>query len=299
MERSDATHVLAAWDAGLPHDRLDCEGFRKAILDDPDYDAASVLVAESSGRVVGFVAAITRDTEAHIGALIVTPDGRDADILSQLLHHTEARARTLGARRISNSGYDRNHLSPGADVRYVHLMDAYERAGYGSGGPSDDMTCDLVDWTPTDYQREQIRRAGEYGARVVDFTEFTPERLLAWSKRATEEAGWNWFWEWWEYGPTMVIAVRDDEIVGFSNYWLTAYLEYGPRNGYGGLGPIGVLPKHRRHGIGTWMLTECMLRAQAHGLRHLWANQTNTPLYLPNGWVIYRQFVRFSKSLLS
>jgi GNAT superfamily N-acetyltransferase len=159
------------------------------------------------------------------------------------------------------------------------------------------MEYELRGWTPTSYQQEKMELAKAYGVGVVDYTLAPQEALVKFAEQAVCELPEDWFWDGWEYGPTMFVALKEEEIVGYANYWPTPTLMYGPKEGYGGFGPIGVLEAYRGHGIGTWLLVECMLQVQKLGRTHIWANWVNTPFYLANGWRFLRQYTEFEKTL--
>ena len=293
MTLSDVPKVIEGWNSVLIHDHLNEDEFRKMILDNPNYHPNGTFVSVDGERVIGFITSLATGVEQGlIVAMYVRPEYIETQLPDGLLQCAENYLLTQGTTRVKVDG-----LAPGVDSRYEKLLKCYERAGYEYIRTQDDMECELSGWSPTIYQQKKIQQVKEYGVRVVDYTLSTPESLQEFAKQAAQELPSDWFWERWEYGPTMVIALRESEIIGYANYWSEPTLPYGPKENYGGFGPIGILREHRGHGVGTWLLVESMLRVQSLGRTHIWANWTNTPFYVPNGWKVFRQGTIFEKIL--
>ncbi len=103
--------------------------------------------------------------------------------------------------------------------------------------------------------------------------------------------GEGWEESWKRPRPT-VVAVRGDEILGYSGY--------SPAKdsaGLGGFGSIGTLPSERGKGIGTCMMDACMARLKEAGTKRVVAKWANTPFYLKSGWQVSREFAVFEKAL--
>ena len=209
MTSSDVPKVIEGWNSVLIHDRLSEDEFRKTILDKPDYDPNGTFVSVEGESVIGFITTpATGGEQGFIAAYYVRPQYIENQVPGEILQCAEDYVKAQGVMRVKVAGYDNLYLAPGVDLCYDFLLTCYQRAGYEWKGTADDMECELGNWKPTAYQQDKIRQAKDYDVRVVDYTEFTPETLREWSKRAAKHASWDWFWEWWEYGPTMFVAVR-------------------------------------------------------------------------------------------
>ncbi len=297
----DVSEVVQGWNRTLPYDTIDDVRFRDVILEDPNHEPEGTLVAVDDGRIVGFMDVITRDSvegkdgrgsmegkeHAYLRGLYALPEYPIAEVLTPLLAQTESYLREKGKRSIHVVKYTGRYFFPGLDARYERILRFLDSKGFERASMIDDMDVDLTNWTPNAYQQDAIRRAKAYGAHVVDYA---PDMLDALRRFAEQAQIPHWFAPGWEEAyKTMIIAFRDEKIVGWANYSL---LEE-----YGSFGPTAVLPEHRSHGIGTWILVETMLRVQRHGLPRIWAHWTNTPFYELSGWKVCRQYVFLTKQL--
>lgn len=296
MTSSDMPKVLEGFNSVLIHDCLGEEEFRKGFIDKPNYDANGTFVSVEGESVIGFISSLaTSDGQGFIVAMYVRPQYIETQLPADLLQCAQDYLKTREAMRVKVGEVRNSGLPPGVDVRYEDLLKCYQRAGYEWKRTLDGVEYELSGWSPTAYQQEKIELAKAYGVRVVDHTQSTPEALREFAQRAARELPTDWFWEYWEYGPNLVIAVRETEIVGYANYWSEPTLLYGKKENYGGFGTLGVLRKHRGHGIATWLLVESMRCVQRFGCTHIMTDWANTPFYLANGWRVCRQFAVFEK----
>ena len=297
----DIAAIVRQWNEALCYDPLDERQFRRIIFEDPNYEPEGTLIALDGTTIAGFIAAIARDGvqgkdgrgrpeeagDGYIRAIFAVEGYAPDSALAPLLDRAEGYLRGKGKKRIRIVQYTGRYFFPGIDTRYQTLIQFLEGAGFQRASTIDDMDADLTDYTPNPYQRNAIQRAQSYGVQVVDYM---PSMLPALRRFVERIQIPQWFSEGWEaYYKHMVVAFLGGEIIGWANY--------SPGTEYGSFGPIAVLPEHRGHGIGTWLLVESMLRVQRHGLPRIWASWTNTPFYVPNGWKICRQYLVFEKDI--
>jgi len=199
------------------------------------------------------------------------------------------------------SEYGGSPLAPGTDPRYAPIRAGFERAGYRHIRDLEDMELCLTDYEPTPHQQRAIEKAAAYGVEVRPWSPELVRRLTRFAgvARASGHLPAGWFWEGWEQGPNMVVALRGEEAVGYARYDPAPRGFYGRyhRRNAGAFGPTGVLADHRGHGVGTWMLAHACLAVKRAGCEWLWAGWTNTPFYIPNEWAVCRRYAVWQKDL--
>ena len=297
VTEEDVPRVVKAWNASLPHEPIDDARFRATFMRDPNYERDGHLVAVRDDSIVGFVSAICRDgvpgrdgkgrpDEADRG-YVRNLFGDTESTLSALLDAALGFLRDRGKTRILTGEYTGAYITPGIDSRYEALT-AFLRERFDEESTLDDMEAALTAPLPNAYQRDAIRRAEEYGARVEPYA---AAMLPAMREFVRALAIDQWFPPGWEKQfeddwPAFV-ALRGDEIIGWTDYW--------PGDDALSLGPIGVSPEHRGHGIGSWLIVACMEEGVRRGYERIWAGWTNTRFYIPNGWHVFRQYIVFER----
>jgi ribosomal protein S18 acetylase RimI-like enzyme len=93
----DIAPVLALWrDSAAPTTTDDAGGLEALMARDP----GALLVAESSGQVVGTVIAAWDGWRGSVYRIVVAPEHRRQGLGRRLLAEAEQRLRTVGARRM-------------------------------------------------------------------------------------------------------------------------------------------------------------------------------------------------------
>lgn len=93
----DVPAVLSLWsDAAAPTSTDDADGIGTLIERDP----GALMVAESSGRIVGTVIAAWDGWRGSVYRIVVAPSYRREGLGRRLLHEAEGRLRRVGARRM-------------------------------------------------------------------------------------------------------------------------------------------------------------------------------------------------------
>lgn len=296
----DIAGVIKAWNQHLLHAPVTADRFRKVILEDPNFSADGHQVAVREGRIVGFVSAICRDGVPGAdgkGRIDHANRGYIRDIfadsestLKGLLERGLEFLRQQGKTHILTGEYTGRYITPGIDSRYSELT-AFPRGHFDSESTVDDMEADLRLPLPNAHQQSAKRRAAEYGVRIE---RYDPSMLPAMRGFAVALGMDQWFPPGWEEGYEQdrlaFVAIKGDEIVGWT--------DYAPEDTAVSLGPMGVAPEHRGHGVGSCLVLECMLEGCRRGVDRIWAGWTNSPFYVPNGWHVFRQFVVFEKQLV-
>lgn len=295
IRSQDVPQMVAAWNAHLTHEPIDEAKFRSTILGDANYEAAGHLVAVRGDEVVGYVSAICRDgvpgrdgkgnqNDANRG-YIRDIFGGSEEVLGGLLNLGLAFLEKRGKSHILTGEYTGSYVTPGVDSRYETVC-AFLRSRFPEESTLDDMEADLKAPLPNAYQIDSIRRAEKYGVRIEPYA----STMLGAMRGFVDALGQDsWFPPGWEreyeYDRHAFVALRGDEIVGWT--------DYEPEDDAISLGPLGVAPDHRGHGIGSWLVVECSLEGVRRGYDRIWAGWTNTPFYVPQGWRVFRQYIVF------
>jgi predicted N-acetyltransferase YhbS len=297
----DAPAVVQAWNQHMIHSPVTEDQFRRVIMDDPNFSAPGHLLAERDGTVVGSVSAICRHGVAGAdgrGRADHADRGYIRDIfadsqstLDALLTPGLAFLRQQGKTHILTGEYTGRYITPGVDSRYDALSTLL-RERFDCESTVDDMEADLRLPLPNEHQRRAEQSAREYG---VHFERYEPSMLPAMRGFAAALGIDQWFPPGWEagYGAQHLafVARKGEQIVGWT--------DYAPEDTAMSLGPMGVAPEHRGHGIGSCLVLACMREGQRCGLDRIWAGWTNSPFYVPNGWRVFRQFIVFEKQLVA
>lgn len=233
-------------------DQLPLDWFRYKVLDDPDYDPESSLVAVESGRPVAFMDAVCRTWEGaptgYLKAWATDPDYRDMGIATSLLERIEERFRALGAKVVGAGQAKPHYFTPGIDASlYTPAICFLHRRGFRYKNMGFNMDVQL-DRTFTEPVLE--RRLFDKGIRVRRVEKSEKDRVAAWVKEF-----WGYSWQYQTAAaidadpPAVLIAEKDGDIVGF-----VVYDAVRP----GWFGPTGTLESMRGTGIGSALYLRCL-----------------------------------------
>ncbi len=305
LRRNDVNRVAAAWNAALPHDRLTDEGFRRTMLEDPNYEPEGVLVATGAdGDVIGFSACVLRRTvegkdgggrewefsTAFLKGFFVAAGNEAEAAANDLLTAAEAYCAGAGKTKLRLTEYAGPYVYPGLDVRYGRLYDILVRRGFRDVGTIEDVAVDL---NAPKLSAAMERARARVGSNA-DVVRWRPDLLPAMRSFVEEGSQAQWFPAGWEKGyaqpdDTTLVLLRREEIVGWAHFWPGV-----PRAGFG---PTLVLERERKKGYGSLLLLECMARARERGGERMEAGWANTGFYVANGWHIIRRYAVLAREL--
>jgi len=303
LRESDASSLLPAWNANLPHDQVSPQRLLSLVFGDPNYEPEGMVLAEDGeGTVLGFAGAVLRrDVAGKDGGgredefprgylkIFFVADGAD-DAAAALLERAEGYCRAAGKHEMMVTEYSGPYLYPGMDVRYERLRGILVSCGYRDIYTIEDVAADLRG------SRFQEMLEQTWGQMPSDVTVVTwePGQLAAMRPFVAEGNMPQWFRAGWESGyqtamdDTLVLR-KGDEVLGWAHYWPGV-----PRAGFG---PILVLPRARGNDYGALLLLECMVRAREGGSETMEAGWANTGFYVRHGWHITRRFAVLQKEL--
>jgi mycothiol synthase len=244
--------------------------------------------AVSAGEVVGYARGKAERDLANIAdESCVHPDHRGHGIGSALLDRAELWANERGLRRfqvhvVNDGGRELVEARGHRLVRYFWRMEI--ELDEPPAEPSALDGYELREYSPGDDDEEL--HALQQQAFAAHW-EFTPEPLADWL---------HWRKERSDYDPAFWrLAVAGDELAG-------AALAFGDR-GFGWILELGVLPAHRKHGLGVALLQSAFRALVERGNRRIGLevdseNETGaTRLYERAGMHVTRRYATYEKRL--
>lgn len=120
-------NVVDLWNRCCPNDPITLERFRKQALFDENYDPQLCWIAQSEGKVIGFVLATHRKfpylerglepERGWINVLFIDPDFRCKGIGKSLYQTVENKLIQLGVNEITLGAYSPNYFFSGLDEK--------------------------------------------------------------------------------------------------------------------------------------------------------------------------------------
>ena len=305
VRSADLPVLFEIYTAAFPFEYVPEKRFLRTFFLEPNFDPASVFVAEAAGDVQGFVIAPVQrvpllagfpvHTETgYVSALAVRPGASVPAVGGLLLDTAETYLRRKGVRRIS-TGYAPYYIHQGVETdRCPEYAELYRSRGY-RGGESYAMRCDLSRYTP-DPQTEAKRKALEADGFYIG--PLQEKYLFSLLDPAAPFSSVGWSYEF----STRVrdcdferirICAKDGKVV--------ACCVFGDSESDGErFGPFGTDPAVQGRGIGSVLLNDCLSEMKKRGLRSAWLQwgPTEGPahhLYRKHGFVPEKHYVTFGK----
>lgn len=302
FEPSDIPVIVQAWNRHFFLHPVKEDFFRWVVLGDENYVKESVFVAEKDGVLCGFACCAAREgvagkdgrgrpreeRHAFLKAMFVTDEAPEA--AEFLLDKFTGYVKSMGKSVLKVIEYTGPYFFPGIEERYEKDLRIYENTGFYVSDTIRDMSLELKDYEPGDYQKESIEKTADAGGSVKVYE---PEMVGAMKELAEKTGRPQWFppgWEEeWSVPRDTVVCCMGDQIVGYANYQPDATM--------GRFGTTYVIPEFRGKGVGTAMLNESMLQLKAKHTPRVLADWANAPFYERNGWECYRKYKVFRKDL--
>ena len=295
MEKGDLRPLLSFWNRNVIYDRLTMALLEVKTYGDMDFDPSLTLIAEESGRIVGFMMGVTRreDTQPNRGwiKLFVTDvSHRRQGIASELLQRIETELIRRGVRRLQLLDTPGNYLQPGIDPRYTEAIAFAERRGFQRFNDTSNLEVDLIGQTfGTKREEARLTSAGFEirRARAEDWPqtqEFLRQHFLAWIPEVRVT---------FQNRPiSLHLALFEKKIEAFS-----AYDANNLDTGW--FGPMGTNPNLRGKGVGGVLLRRCLrdMKRQGHKISIIpWVGPIPFYLHYANAKVA-RVFWRYAKEI--
>jgi predicted N-acetyltransferase YhbS len=265
---------------------------RRGIFDCWYYDPNLVRVAIEGDRVVGLAVGDVRTrndaTFASLKIIVVHPDYRGRGIATQMLAEIERGAAAKGAERIVVCDGWPLYFFDGVNCRQTQALIFFGRRGYESLGFGFHLEAALADNPLIDQPDPPLPK----GIVVRRARPEDRERTLVAIERMFSKAWWfETSLAFRASEPTVYIAERDGEVVGFADYDAT---------NFGLFGPTGVHESLRGRKVGAVLLRRCLRDMQALGYPYALIPTNLERLnfyYREGGATVGRLFLRFQKKL--
>ncbi len=268
----DEEQIIPLWNRCMFRDIITRERFHKQVLLDENFDFAGCHVAVMKDKIVGFCLAIRRrypyydlgleEDKGWITMLFVDPDHRRKGIAHELVTRCENFLRKAGVKRILVSPYTPNYFIPGVDIdAYNDAYVLFENLGYSSIEKIYGMERSLLDFYPNDEMNRKCLRLEKQGVYIKKFHPRYIVSLLEFLRRdypgdlfrvALEKLKRS------SESNEIFIAVKGDDVVGFSHYEGEHF------------GPFAIAQAYMGRGIGPCLYYHTALAMKEEGQRHLW-----------------------------
>lgn len=305
VQSADLPALYQIYKEAFPFESVPERRFLRTFFLEPNYDPASVFVAEEAGSVLGFAIAPVQRVPLLAGFPVRTETGyvsalavRDRSLVAEaggVLLDTAIRYLTAKGVRNISTGYAPFYIHQGVEIdRCPEYAALYLSRGF-RGGESYAMRCRLADFRP-DAALEEKRRALEADGFYIG--PLREKYLFSLLDPCAPFSSVGWSYEF----STRVrdcdfdrirICARDGKTV--------ACCVFGDSESDGErFGPFGTDPALQGRGIGSVLLQDCLGEMKKRGLSSAWLQwgPTSGPahhLYLKYGFVPEKHYMTFSK----
>ncbi len=256
----------------LYRDFVDDEMARHVTVEDPNFDPSLAYLALDGGDIVGILIGAVRRVapvellDKHRGIAwikVIAVDERRPDrdrVFDALLYRFLDDAKSMGVEEVRYGNFVSWYLFPGIDLGYEYTLHKLLENGFERYDQCVDYEVDLqMFWIPRRVveREERLKREGIVVRKGVRGEE---HRVASW---VLQRFGAAWKQEvLFAYTkrrkPTILIAERDGEILGFACYSALHTTWFGP---------IGVAEEARGLGIGTVLLYRALEAMRLNGIR--------------------------------
>jgi len=240
---------------------------RCTILD-PNFDPEATIVALDQSEPVGIILGAQRirappelvgREHGWIKLAVVEPRYMQSGLMDQLLLAIERSLKSKGAKDVRVSDFAGWMFWPGVDLRYPDLLRFFGDHGYLKVNVSVEYEVNLLGMRAPSFILEKEAAMAEQGYAFTIPDQEQREGVIDWihsnfgplySHEASEAFRHDI--------PSLWLAYKGDEIVGFSSYG-TSELNW--------FGPIGVIESERRKGVGSVLLYKALMGMKEEGRR--------------------------------
>jgi mycothiol synthase len=296
---SDEAALIELWNASMTHDRIHPGAFATKVLLDLNFDPMGLWLAESGGRLAGFVLSLARQVPqfldglqpetAWITAFGVDPRLRRRGIGRGLFERALSRLRDRGAKEVLISPYTPNYFIPGVDkAAYPGALAFLQAGGWQTLYEPISMRAETTGFQIPPEVAARAAALAQEGFAVRPVVSADLPELMGF---IAHHFGWDWVRHAQEYllelfGPgsdqvCFLVATQYGKIVGYCQQRRERF------------GPFGVDPALRSQGIGRVLLFNClssMLARGFHAAWFLWTDREAARLYSVAGFKEVRQF---------
>jgi mycothiol synthase len=300
---SDDKAVVALWNQCLPCDKIDLDTFRKKVVLDVNFDEEGCHLVESEGTLCGFVLALRRRYPyfdlglqqglGWITVFFVHSEWRRKGIARGLFDRAESFLRSKGVREISVSDYTPNYITPGIDIdAYVGAQEFLEGRGYQKSLSVYGMGRSLGDFSVSGEMQDRFKRLAQAGFSVQVFEPCRTLQLLEFLREQYPGDLFRVAHDRLIEDPEcdeILLALKHDQVVGFSHF----------RDEH--FGPFGISKEYGGRGLGPLLYYKTVEQMRKKGRQNLWLAWTTgraKDFYHKLGLTVLRRHVVMKKRLV-
>lgn len=301
--------ALELWNETRQRDPITPRVFKRKIFLDVCFDPEGYLLAESEGKLWGYIYIVRRlraldndnaplPTDGWINGYGVLP-GAPEGTAAMLLEAAEAFAQKHGLKKLSATPYSPFYFTQGFDTQYeTAAIETFLSAGYSVRDESYARDLDLLSYTVPEELKEARRLAEADG---FGFCSLSNELLVPfWDyMNRYQAAGWRirireLLYDNDDYDRIRLVTYRG-EVIGFCVF-------HDPDGSPERFGPFGVREDFRGRKLGQILLADCLYEMKKRGLHNVWMQWTENDnaaagVYGKAGFRITRSHVILDKYL--
>ncbi|MDE3058204.1 MAG: GNAT family N-acetyltransferase [Bacteroidota bacterium] len=287
-EAEDEQAVVALWNQCLPRDEISLNTFRRKIILDPNFDGRGCFVATAkmehgvkskvpptatgAKQVVGFLLSIRRrypyfdlgleTGKGWVTAFFVHPQWRRQKIAAKLFFEAERFMQQQGVRDVFISDYTPNYFIPGIDRdAYAESLLFLKELGYKKVEYVYGMGHSLIDMEVPQEVNDVTKKLNESGFSVGVFQPRYTLKVLEFLRQNYPGDLFRVALERITEDPEcdeILVALKGDDVVGFSHFLDERY------------GPFGIHKDYMGRGLGPMLYYSTIQQMRKKGKRNLW-----------------------------
>ncbi len=302
-QAEDEPEVVLLWNQCLRRDETSLNTFRRKIILDENFDDRGCFVATDGRYLVGFLLSIRRrypyydlgleNGKGWVTVFFVHPECRRQGAGKALLESGERFLKQEGVDEVFVSDYTPNYVMPGIDVdAYADAYEFLTASGYKKSENVYGMGRSLVDAHIPDEVQDRFRKLEEAGFSVTVFQPRHTLKVLEFLRKNYPGDLFRVAVERIKENPEcdeILIALKNDEVVGFSNFLDERF------------GPFGIDREFTGRGLGPMLYYQTVEQMRKKGRQNLWLAWTSgraKDFYHKVGLKVIRRHVILKKTLL-
>lgn len=299
----DELEVVALWNQCLSRDEVSLNAFRRKIILDENFDDRGCFVAVGGDRIVGFLLAIRRrypyydlglePGKGWITVFFVDPQWKKQKLGTTLIEAAEVFLGRQGVKDVFISNYTPNYVIPGVDIdAYAEAYEFLKACGYKKAENVYGMGRSLVDAHIPEEVGDRFRKLEDAGFRVTVLQPRYTLKVLEFLRKNYPGDLFRVAVERIKENPEcdeILVALRNDEVVGFSHFLDERF------------GPFGIEKEFMGRGLGPMLYYQTVEQMKKKGKHNLWLAWTEgraKDFYHKVGLRVTRRHVIMKKSIL-
>ena len=271
-QAEDEHDVVALWNLCLPRDEISLNTFRRKVVLDSNFDSRGCYVAVGKKKIVAFLLSLCRHypyfdvgMERGLGwitVFFVHPEWRRQGIAATMIEKSERFLSQNGVKEVHVSDYTPNYFIPGVDLDAYAEAHRFLRArGYVKLHNVYSMGRSLIDFSVSKEMMDRFRQLERAGFSVTVFEPRYTLRLLEFLRTNYPGDLYRVALDRLRENPEcdeILVALRDDKVVGFSHFEDERF------------GPFGIDEAYSGRGLGPMLYYHTVEQMRKKGKHNLW-----------------------------